>query len=297
MRKLVLMAAIALAVTATAHDEEEFAEMRAKMTQARAKMADAAKQIAEVTRRQFAIKPDRAFLGVLIADQDGQGVAVGGVTPDSGAEVAGVLADDLIVKIDGQVLTGLDRPGEKLREVLDEVSPGDTVKLVILRDGDSSDVDVTTTAYGDDRMLHIGLGDFDWVPKNGWSEPFTALRSRFGRPAEDLRLVDIGEDLGDYFGVDAGVLVLDTPAKSDLRPGDIIKRVNGADVGSSEEAYRLLRSDADEQVSVQVRRKNRSIDVAVAPLSGKGRVFFMGSRAEDEDEAHEEVEIELKAAQ
>ena len=297
MRKLVLMAAIALAVTATAHDEEEFAEMRAKMTQARAKMADAAKQIAEVTRRQFASKPDRAFLGVLIADQDEQGVAVGGVTPDSGAEVAGVLADDLIVKIDGQVLTGLDRPGEKLREVLDEVSPGDTVELVILRDGESSDVDVTTTAYGDDRMLHIGLGDFDWVPKNGWSEPFTALRSRFGRPAEDLRLVDIGEDLGDYFGVDAGVLVLDTPAKSDFRPGDIIKRVNGADVGSSEEAYRLLRSDADEQVNVQVRRKNRSMDVAVAPLAPNSRTFFMGSREDDGDEVHEAVEIELKAAQ
>ena len=296
MRKMVLVAAIALAVTATAHDEEEFAEMRAKMTQARAKMADAAKQMAEVTRRQFTIKPDRAFLGVLIADQDEQGVVVGGVTPDSGAEVAGVLADDLIVRIDSQVLTGLDRPGEKLREVLDEVSPGDTVKLVILRDGESSDVGVTTTAYGDDR-LHIGLGDFDWVSKNGWSEPFTALRSRFGRREEELRLVDIGEDLGDYFGVDAGVLILDTPAKSDLRPGDIIKRVNGADVGSSDEAYRLLRSDADAPVSVQVRRKNRSIDIAVAPLARRGGVFFIGSGKEGEDEVHEEVEIELKAVQ
>ena len=276
MRRLVLVAAVAaavLAVSATAHEDEKVSEMRAKVDEARAKLADAARQMGEATREQFAVKPDRAFMGVLIAHQGEDGVIVGGVTPDSGADAAGLQAGDLITGINGESLTGPEATGRRLREILDTVSPGDAITLAIRRDGELSEVDVTTAAHG---VFQFDMPDFDWVSNKNWSQPIIALRSRFARSKSDLALVDVGEDLGDYFGVDAGVLVLDTPAKSDLKPGDIIKRVDGADVASSEEAYRLLQGDGEgEELSVEIRRKNRSVDVTLAPLVSKPSGSFL----------------------
>ena len=293
MRKLICALAVALSTTAVAHEDEALTETRAGLDDARARLAEAARQMAEATREQFTARSNRAMLGVLIADQDEQGVVVGGVTPDGGAEAAGVLADDVITGINGEPLTGLDRPGERLREILDDVASGDPVNLVILRDGELSDVEVVTTdAFRANLVPHF---DFDWLPRVDIPGRVVALRDRFERRDVGLKLADIGEDLGDYFGVDAGVLVLDTPTNSDLRPGDILKRIDDADVGSSEEAYRLLSGEGE--AAVEVRRKNRSMDLTVAKHSRRGGVFVLKSR--DGGEAHEEdveVRVEVEEA-
>ena len=48
------------------------------------------------------------------------------------------------------------------------------------------------------------------------------------------------------------MLVLDTPAKSELKPGDILKRIDGAAVSSARDAYRLLRR-LEEDAQAEVR--------------------------------------------
>ena len=289
MKGLIGALAVALTATTVAHEEDTLAETRASLEDARARLAEAAREMAEATREQFAARSDRAMIGVLIADQDEQGVLVGGVTPDGGAEAAGVLADDVITGINGEPLTGLDRPGQRLREILADVTSGDPVNLVILREGELSEVEVVTTnAYRADLVPHF---DFDWLPRVDVPARVMSLRDRFERRADDLKLVDIGEDLGDYFGVDAGVLVLDTPAKTDLRPGDIIKRIDDADVGSSDEAYRLLAGDGE--AAVEVRRKNRSVDLTLAKQSRRGNVFVLRSRNGGEHEEEVEVKVDV----
>ena len=291
MKRLIGVLAVALAASAGAHEDDALAETRASLDDARARLAEAAREMAEATREQFVARTDRAMIGVLIADQDEQGVLVGGVTPDGGAEAAGVLADDVITGINGEPLTGLDRPVRRLREVLDDVTAGDPVNVVILRDGELNDVEVVTTkAYRADLVPHF---DFDWLPRVDVPARVMAFRDRFERRADDLKLVDIGEDLGDYFGVDAGVLVLDTPTKSDLRPGDILKRIDDADVGSSDEAYRLLAGDGE--AAVEVRRKNRSVDLTVAKHSRRGNVFVLRSR-DGGREGEVEVEVDVEEA-
>ena len=293
MKRLIGVLAVAMTTTAGAQDEDALAGTRASLEDARARLAEAAREVAEATREQFAARADRAMIGVLIADQDERGVLVGGVTPDGGAEAAGVLADDVITGINGEPLTGLDRPGQRLREILEDVTSGDPVNLVILRDGELSEVEVVTTkAYRADLVPHF---DFDWLPRVDMPARVMSLRDRFERRANELKLVDIGEDLGDYFGVDAGVLVLDTPANSDLRPGDILKRIDDADVGSSDEAYRLLAGDGD--AVVEVRRKNRSVDLAVARHSRREGVFVLRSgHGGEEHEEEVEVEVEVREA-
>ena len=290
MRKLICVLAVALAATAVAHEDETLAETRAKLADARAKLAEAAREMAEATREQFVHRSDRAMLGVLIADQDEQGVTVGGVAPDGGAEAAGVLAGDVITGINGEPLTGLDRPGERLREILDDVESGDPVNVVILRDGELSDIEVVTTdVYRGDLVPRFDF-DFNWLPRVDVPGRVIALRDRFEHRESDLKLADIGEDLGDYFGVDAGVLVLDTPSNSDLRPGDILKRIDDADVGSSAEAYRLLAGEGE--AAVEVRRKNRSVDLTVAKHSRRGVFVLKSGDSGDEEDVEVHVEVE-----
>ena len=220
----------------------------------------------------------RAFLGVLVGGQSEAGLEVAGVTPDGGAEDAGVQADDVIVEINGERLTGRRWPLRTLHRELENVSPGDPVTVVISRDGDSQSFDIVTTSYdarsGIDPKVadvlgsvwgghvapvivddHIGLGGPNLRPG----------RFLFDTP-DGLRLVDIGADLGDYFGVDGGVLVLNTPAGSELKPGDILRRIDGADIASAAEAYRLL-WQLEKDAEIEVRRKNRTLSVAMPAIN------------------------------
>lgn len=281
MKIMLCLAALLVGVGASAQDDqrqdapaakeaEESTERR--WAEAREQLAEAAKAVADIAlERAPKWRPERAFLGVLIARHDEDGIRVAGVSPDGGAEEAGIKAQDVIVAINEESLLGSDRPLRILHGVLDDTSPGDSVQLVVLRDGEEHRFDVATTAYAAQSGMHWrrpgSFEDWDW-PGKGF-----VWRDRHGPKLVEveegwhgaLKLVDIGEDLGDYFGVDAGVLVLDTPAGSELMPGDIVKRIAGAAVSSSDDAYGLL-GDLEAQAEAEVRRKNRKVVVNVEPL-------------------------------
>ena len=260
--------------------QEAMASARTEMEAARAELTAAAKRMAEAARGQMTVSRDRALIGILVGDQTEDGIVVAGVTPGGGAEEAGLQTADLIISIDEESLTGHDRPMTVLHRILDDVDPGNSVVLEVDRDGQIHAFDVVTMA--NDAMVvpaqplsasplveHLCRL---WAPRR--SEHMAPGRVP-GRPSFSgdggLHLVDIGADLGDYFGVDAGVLVLNVPGKSELKPGDIVRRVDGADVASSAEAYRLLAGSPDEDAEVEIRRKNRKLDVTVAKAATRMR--------------------------
>ena len=67
------------------------------------------------------------------------GVNVRFISPDSGAEKAGIKAGDIIIGINGQSITCMS----ELNAVKDKFAAGDTVTLTIFRDGQDIDIDVT----------------------------------------------------------------------------------------------------------------------------------------------------------
>lgn len=276
-----------------AERQERLAAAKESMEEAIAQTVEAAQQMAEIQGRRIrhgghcvACNADRAFLGVWISEQGEHGITVAGLSPEGGAEKAGVVEDDVIVAINGESLVGADEPVDVLHEILEDVAPGDAVELVVLRDDETIPLEVVTTApVSDFRMAARRLGrvgrdlgrDFDFE----WRERRPGRLDR--RERDGLRLADIGEDLGDYFGVDAGVLVLDTPAKSAFMPGDILKRIDGAAVSSAADGHRLLRR-LTEDAQAEVRCKNRKVmvDVSPPPKRERRRVVIV-----DEDEEHE----------
>lgn len=308
---------------------------RVQMESARAEMAAAAKQMAEAASDglRTAYK-ERPFLGVFIGDQSEDGIVVAGVTPDGGAEAAGIEAEDVIVAVGGESLTGHERPLTVLRRILDgTASSSGGIEVVVSRAGETHSFDVVPTettvmAFGSipytdhgeplqiDVLPHTALRHIDRL----WdgSHPARAVSVRPVRP-QGFHFVDIGEDLGGYFGVDGGVLVLNVPAKSELKPGDIVRRIDGADVASSDEAYRLLTASSGSHAEVEVRRgrsgigvvrKNWTVKVPSTKLPksmqqtirtlpsgepGKETVIVTGSVLRTDPEVQLDVEVEKDA--
>ena len=286
------------AAAAEASAYADVAQAEEQVAQARERLAEAAKDLAVAIRAEHVVgRSDRAFLGVLLAEQGEDGIRVAGVSPGSGAEDAGLEADDVLVAINGESLVGDDEPIDILHEVLEGVDAGDPVEVVVLRDDETMPVEVVTTKHVfahrlDDFDIDFSGRDFDsdfeWHMRTPPRMGFSMRRAGRGfRDHDGLRLADIGEDLGDYFGVDAGVLVLDTPAGSEFKPGDILKRIDGAAVSSSADAYRLLRR-LEEDAEAEVRRKNREVMVGVSPRSVRERHRVVVIDGHDED--HEEEE-------
>jgi S1-C subfamily serine protease len=80
------------------------------------------------------------WLGVVLNDDPSGRLSIGAVDPAGPAAVAGLTSGDVIVSIDGTVLTS----GQALTEALAQHSPGDVVEFVVER-SDGSDVTVAVT--------------------------------------------------------------------------------------------------------------------------------------------------------
>ena len=85
------------------------------------------------------VRTDPATKEECDAAHSGSALRVVEVVPDSGASDAGIMLGDLILTIDGKELDG--RTG--LRRVIAEHSPGDVVRLVVIRGGERLELDAT----------------------------------------------------------------------------------------------------------------------------------------------------------
>ena len=252
----------AVTVSAATADADE--STRDSLETAREKLDEAAGMFSEyIGKLDWQRWDERPFLGIMIARGDAEGIRVASVTPGGGAEDAGIRAEDLIVRVNDVHLTGSSTPITLLRKTLDDVEAGDTVKVEVLRDGESLNVDVVPQRGVMGRIARMAPAIpitplLDTLP--GWTERRRA--EVFG-----FKLVDVGETLGAYFGVDGGVLVLTAEDDSELLPGDILRRVGEDDVAAADAAYLAL-AEAEESTQVVVRRNGKRKVLTIEPIEG-----------------------------
>ncbi|MCA9014086.1 MAG: trypsin-like peptidase domain-containing protein [Planctomycetaceae bacterium] len=82
-----------------------------------------------------------AVLGVNGIDSE-QGCKVTGVTRGFPAEIAGLKADDIIIQLNNQKITGI----EQLAEVVQQYKPGQTVQIMLIRDKKTISLEVQLAA-------------------------------------------------------------------------------------------------------------------------------------------------------
>ncbi|MDE0055149.1 MAG: PDZ domain-containing protein [Gammaproteobacteria bacterium] len=259
------------AVTVSAETPQADESVEDRLEKAREMLDQAAGKFAEHVNEyvgEFDVKAwsDRPFLGIVIATQDEEGVRVASVTPGGGAEDAGIRPEDLVIRVNSARLTGSQTPIVLLHEALDRVGKDETVEVELLRDGETMTVDVAPQM----GMIRAHVLNTQPIPFTSFASPsniWSGWNERRHEQAFGFRLVDIGETLGAYFGVDSGVLVLTAEDGSSLLPGDIVQRVGEDDVADAEGAYMAV-AEAEEPVKVVVRRNAKRKTLTIEPIEG-----------------------------
>ncbi|MBC2596398.1 site-2 protease family protein [Ruficoccus amylovorans] len=151
----------------------------------------------------------------IIGISQAQTLRVGGIMPDSPAQIAGLESGDLIEAVDGQKLYNLVTLNDYIN-----AQPGKAVTLDILRDGEPTQLTVKPEAVA-------------------WTKPLARLAPA-GQPEAAIEVMPIyaPDEAGDPASADTpGQLVLfdiaeASPLEGQFKPGDVLTAVNGQPVDS-----------------------------------------------------------------
>jgi len=223
---------------------------------------------------------EKGYLGVALERPDADsGAMIGQVFEDSPAEEAGLEEGDVVLEFDGNEV-------ENTADLVDAVRgsvPGESVELVVLRDGKKKSIEVEM-GERERRQIIVDIdknfrgphgrshhsGDIDVQvfsdggEKNIWVSDGSDLNS--DRGFMGVHLDDLTEQLGEYFGVKGGEGALvtevteDSPAeKAGLAAGDIIVKIDDEDIESSKSIHKTLAgSEPGQTVRVSALRKGKS---------------------------------------
>jgi len=139
-----------------ARQSEEMERAREELSRAHRELREASREIAEAHRALTGVGlthevvrhinlGDRAVIGVVLGKESPEGVEIIGISPDGPAERAGLQAGDVLVSIRGENLgnNGGKAGRETLFRMMDEVEAGETLAVVVDRDGETLEFEVT----------------------------------------------------------------------------------------------------------------------------------------------------------
>lgn len=233
-------------------------------------------------------------LGVSLADLSGddrtrlkvgdeRGALVKEVEDGSPADKAGLKADDVIVRFDGEAV----RSSAQLSRLVRETPPGRTVPIEVNRGGATQRLTATLEEargfgrLGDLEDLHVEMPPVPPLPAMPPVPPIEPLlRERFDRPQWNLfvdrparlgiRYQELTDQLARHFNVEKGSLLVshvdaDSPAaKAGLKAGDIIVKVDGKAVSRGQDLReRVASADSGAQITLGVLRDGTPVDVTV----------------------------------
>jgi serine protease Do len=216
-------------------------------------------------------------LGASEAEREKEGGAVvEEVRPGSPAERAGLKKGDVIVQFDGERV----RSARHLSRLVEETSPGRTVKSTVVREGRRMDLTVVPSldrrpqvSVNTDRIRRDAEILASRVPRE-FDFDFDGLGSgrRLG-----VSVIELTPQLAAYFGVQTGVLVESVDdesaaARAGIRTGDVIASVNGEGVKSRRDLVRALRQANDDDVTIGLVREKKDVSLR-AKLEPRARAL------------------------
>ena len=280
-----------LALQADPHEEAEAVEEAHVLQFA---FPDAKRQV------MLQVRARGARLGIGVGDwAEGavEGLSVVSVSPGGPADQSGLRSGDMLTTINGESLAADSgqESYERLRRTLAEIKPGSDVSIGYRRGGEELEVQLATSSWEqlveDRNGVRVGrmakrIGNW---PRNmsNWSagdrnvdvevevdedgqEP-RIVRIRRGAPEPlafyhmawrlgGLQITELTPALGEYFGVEHGLLVVRAPHDEDvpLQDGDVIQKIGGREFRDARHATRILRSyEPGEEVELEVLRHKR----------------------------------------
>lgn len=207
----------------------------------------------------------RGWLGVVIqpvskdlAESFGldgtNGALVSDVSDDSPAQKAGLKAGDVILSANGSDI----QDSTTLPRVVGQVSPGDEVKLQVMRDGTERDIDVT-----------VG----DW-PEEMAADDSPASESSNDQTQLGIAVSDLNDQEKQQLDIDKGALVRrvdprGAAASAGIQPGDVVVSFDQKPIDSADQLIDAVKkADDDRAIPVRIVRDGNSLFVALRLKSG-----------------------------
>lgn len=223
------------------------------------------------TASEAGAKTGSGWLGVYIQDVDSdirdaldlktkEGVLVDDVVEDSPAEKAGIRPGDVIVEFNGKDV----KNERKLRYMIKATKPGDEVKVVVYRENDRK---ALTVEMGKSKSRAYSYA-YKFNDDRDWHDIVVMKSEKAGM---GIRIDDLNEQLGGYFGVKDGDGVLvkevmeDSPAdKAGIKAGDVIIGLDGGEVDDIDDLTDILREKEDgDKVKVVLMRDRKKMEMTV----------------------------------
>lgn len=201
----------------------------------------------------------KAWLGVAIKDvtekltkansmSDETGAYVSEVVDRSPADSAGIEEGDVIIEF-GQ--KKIDHADDLLRAV-EKSKVGDKVNVVVLRKGEEKNIQVVLSKYPRRRefvQTLDGLRDRIWMIGN--------------RSAQGMQLMELNDQLGEYFGAPNGTGILvekvrkgSRADKAGIKAGDVLLKIGKRTIDDLEDVPKAFtKYDDGDKVDVEVLRK------------------------------------------
>ncbi len=237
-----------------------------------------------------------------------RGVAVAKVSENSPAAAAGIQAGDVIVRFDGEEVTGV----RKLTRLVGEVDPDHQVRVTISRGGREQEITATVAKRpmpkfenGNFAFPQMGqMPDLKNLPQlkdmpnlkdlppgdHVWTFPGGEGHAFIMRPG-DGRMIGVGviglsKQLAEHYGVEGGALINEvrdgSPAsRAGLRAGDVITDVDGKQVKNEIDLIRAINEKKEGDVTVTFSRDGKRQTVTVTPEKSKDGGFVLDSNDKD----------------
>ncbi len=206
------------------------------------------------------IQPMNDDLAEALGLPENRGEFIQSVQPGEPAEVAGIEAGDVVLRVDGKEVT----PDQTLSFIVANIEPGRRINLDIVRDGERRTVPVTVGRRPSEEELAAQLVD----PQSGVPTQRPGTNSASTLPQSlGLQAMPITPQIGAQLGVEAGtqgLVITDVDPNSDagqkgLTPGTMILAANGrtvAQVADLEEIITAAKAAGREAVLLRVRPRN-----------------------------------------
>ncbi len=235
----------------------------------------------------YHVWPRQGFIGIHLGDVSDEGVTIRSVMEGGPAEEAGLEANDVIVSVGGVQLKDVDNPDRVLIALLGSSDPGTSIRIGAVRSGKTEDYEVIVGARnGTVTITHDANNPATYVlrgsdaPSVGitaipstdqWildsesvirGTTLTQQISDWQRKRDSTRLVllEFERDMGHYFDMEFGVLVIDAPEGRALKKGDVLLRINDKAVRSISHAQRYFEA-SDGAAKVEIKRRNKKQEI------------------------------------
>jgi serine protease Do len=212
-----------------------------------------------------------------------EGVLVTAVMDNSPAEKAGIESKDVIIGFTekGKGIFEQVEDASQLKGLVKESSPGDVIMLKVSRDGKEKVLTVTVgkapeSEFYSQRVMKLPRTKAKDKALDTYLFTFSS-GSRIG-----VKVQDLTEQLGNYFGATDGEGVLiteveeDMPAqKAGLKAGDVIVEADGKKIEDSNELISAISGKKKgDKVNIKVIRNHQPQTFAVEVEEGKGERSF-----------------------